>query len=145
MAADYSLFSEHVLVSMLQQAELELFTLEITGPEPTGESTYQLKLAYAKQTVAKLSEALKTKAENEVTDHSTTFLTTEVHKSSEAPNETVVTDQPVSSVCSSTPTPSLNGKQNLGFFYIFVWLYSNQNNLVQLIPSTVSAIRQLQL
>ena len=61
MAADYTVFSDEVLTTMLQNARNELLTLENT-PKADQQEDYQIKFAFAKEYVEKLTEALKAKA-----------------------------------------------------------------------------------
>ena len=61
MAENYALFSEEVLASMLQKAELDLFMLE---NKMTTESYHQCQGSFAQQTVKKLTDALQTKNKN---------------------------------------------------------------------------------
>ena len=62
MASDYTSFSDDVLASMLQDAEKKFFMLQNIEPEAGQENNHRIELAFAKQNVAKLTEALKAKS-----------------------------------------------------------------------------------
>ena len=64
MAENYALFSEEVLASMLQKADLDLFVLENKEPGIGTDSDHQLKVTFAQQTVTKLTDALQIKSRN---------------------------------------------------------------------------------
>ena len=64
MAENYALFSEKVLASMLQKAELDLFLLENKVPATGTDTDHQIRVKFAQQTVAKLADALQIKSQN---------------------------------------------------------------------------------
>ena len=76
MATDYALFSENVLISMLQNYEKELFMLAHTEPEPGKEDEHRINIAFAHRNVLELAAALKIKAESQNICNETAFSTT---------------------------------------------------------------------
>ena len=68
MAADYTVFSDEVLTTLLQNARKELLTLENT-PKADQQEDYQIKFAFTKEYVEKLTEALKAKANESLESH----------------------------------------------------------------------------
>ena len=86
MASDYASFSDQVLASMLHDAEKELFTLENTTPDPSQEQNYKIDVAFAKQNVVKLTEALKAKANKSL--ESSTFSVAQTPQPAEVGSHT---------------------------------------------------------
>ncbi|MAB74959.1 MAG: hypothetical protein CMO47_00650 [Verrucomicrobiales bacterium] len=83
MASVYASLSEQVLVSNLQNAEKELYILENTDPEAGKEADHRARIAFAKQNVQKLTDAIMAKSKQKAETTSANLESTFVQSNNE--------------------------------------------------------------